>query len=159
MKKETSPVADLWLGAFILIVCAATIWEVSDLPAGTFEPLGSGPVPRWTATIIIGLTVWVMFKAWCRLRGGWQVESPDVAPRWADVLMICAFTLVYALLLHVRVARFDLLTTAYLFVTIGVLVRFRVQSLFAIAIVSAVVGFGSYAIFTKVFVVDLPGAF
>jgi len=159
MKKETSPVADLWLGAFILIVCAATIWEVADLPAGTFEPLGSGPVPRWTAAIIIGLTLWVMFSAWHRIRGGWQSDAPDVAPRWADVLMVCAVTIVYALLLHFRVARFDLLTTAYLFLTIGLLVRFRVQSLLAVAIVSAVVGFGSYIIFTKVFVVDLPGAF
>lgn len=159
MKKETSPVADLCLGAFILVICAATIWEVADLPEGTFEPLGSGPVPRWTAGIIICLTLFVMLKAWNRLRGGWHANTPDVSPRWADMLMVCAFTIVYALLLHFRVARFDLLTTAYLFFTIGLLVKFKVQSLAAIAIVSAVVGFGSYLIFTKVFVVDLPGAF
>lgn len=159
MKKETSPVADLWLGAFILAICAATIWEVADLPAGTFEPLGSGPVPRWTAGIIICLTLWVMFKAWNRLRGGWRPSAPDISPRWADMLMVCAFTIVYALSLHFRVARFDLLTTAYLFFTIGLLVHFRIRSLAAVAIVSTVVGFGSYIVFTKVFVVDLPGAF
>ncbi|MEM7255504.1 MAG: tripartite tricarboxylate transporter TctB family protein [Pseudomonadota bacterium] len=158
MATSKSLAADLWVGTFIIAVCAAAIWEVSDLPPGTFEPLGSGPVPRWTAAIIIGLTLIAMFRAW-RTFGRVQPRKDDVPPRWADASLIFALTIVYALLLHFRVARFDLLTTGYLFLTISLLVRFRRRSLPIIAIVSAIVGFGTHFAFTKVFVVDLPGAF
>ena len=100
-----------------------------------------------------------MFKAWNRLRLAKGDSENDVTPRWADALLVFAITICYALLLHFRVGRFDLLTTGYLFLTIGLLVRFRRTSLFAVALVSAAIGFGSYLVFTKVFVVDLPGAF
>ena len=47
----------------------------------------------------------------------------------------------------------------FLFVTIALLLRFRRRSLPVIAAVSAIVGFGCQIVFTKVFIVDLPGAF
>ena len=158
MASPKSFAADLWIGSFIIAVCAAAIWEVADIPPGTFEPLGSGPVPRWTAAIIIILTLIAMFRAW-RQSTQTTVEEDNVKPRWADALLVFALTIVYALLLHYRVARFDLLTTGYLFVTIGLLMRFRPRSLPIIAVVAAVMGFGSNYVFTRVFVVDLPGAF
>ena len=159
MNREASPIADLWLGAFLIIACGAVLWETRDIPPGTFEPLGSAPVPQVVASLIILLTLSVMLRAWLRLRGGGVRSEDDVPPRWADAALVTAFTVIYALTLHFRVGRFDVLSTIYLFVTIGMLVRFRRSSLLAVAIVSAVVGFGSQFVFTRVFIVDLPGAF
>lgn len=159
MLRKPTPRTDLALGTFLVAVCAATLWETREIPPGTFEPLGSAPVPQAVAGLIIALSLLVMFRAWRELRAGHIQESPDVAPRWADALMVAALTIVYALALHVRLGRFDVVSTIYLIVTIGLLVRFRRRSLPAVVAVSAITGFGTQFIFTRIFIVDLPGAF
>ena len=93
------------------------------------------------------------------MRAGHSPETPDVTPRWADALMVAALTIVFALALHFRLGRFDVISTIYLIVTIGLLVRYRRRSLPAVVLVSAITGFGCQFVFTRIFVVDLPGAF
>ncbi|MGI9334015.1 MAG: tripartite tricarboxylate transporter TctB family protein [Gammaproteobacteria bacterium] len=159
MQRKPSPRADLGLGAFLIAVCAAVLYESRAIPPGTFEPLGSAPVPQTVASLIIVLSLAVMVRAWRSLRAGQSDGRPDVVPRWADAALAAALTVVYALTLEFRIGRFDVLTTLYLFATIGLLVRFRRRSLPAVALVAAVVGFGCQLLFTRVFVVDLPGAF
>lgn len=141
------------------MVCAATLWETRKIPPGTFEPLGSAPVPQAVAWTILALSLLIMWRGWRALRAGHEVEAPAVTPRWADALMVAALTIVYALALQLRLGRFDVVTTVYLIVAIGLLVRFRRRSLPAVALVSAITGFGCQFIFTRVFIVDLPGAF
>ena len=158
MSRSTSPVADLCFGGFLLAACSAVLWESRDIPPGTFEPLGSGPVPRVVAGVIIVLTVYVMLRAWTTLHAGVARKDPDApAPRWADVLVLSALTLAYALALHLRLGRFDMLSSVYLFLAIGVLVRFERRRLPVVAGVALLTGFGSQFLFTRVFVVDLPG--
>ncbi len=44
---------EIGVASLILVVCA-TVWaQASRLPPGSFEPLGSGPVPQWMASIAI----------------------------------------------------------------------------------------------------------
>jgi divalent metal cation (Fe/Co/Zn/Cd) transporter len=149
----------LAFGAFLVALCAATLWETREIPPGTFEPLGSAPVPQAVAGLILALSLLIMWRGWQALRAGHNPEAPDVTPRWADALMVAAITIVYALALHFRVGRFDVVTTIYLIVTIGLLVRYRRRSLPAVVAVSAITGFGCQFVFTRIFVVDLPGAF
>jgi len=159
MAGKASPRFDLGFSAFLIALCAVVLWEARDIPEGTFEPLGSGPVPRAVAGLIIVLSLTVMVRAWRALRAEGPAEAPLVVPRWADALLVAAITIVYALALHLRLGRFDVLSTVYLFVTISMLLRFRRRSLPIVALVSAIVGFGCQIAFTKVFIVDLPGAF
>lgn len=159
MQRKATPRADLGLGAFLIAVCAATLWESSDIPPGTFEPLGSAPVPQAVASLIIVLSLVVMIRAWRRLRAAERAVESEVIPRWADAALIAALTVVYCLALHFRLGRFDVLTTVYLFATIGLLLRFQRKSLLTVAIVSALAGFGCQFVFTRIFIVDLPGAF
>ncbi len=159
MQRQPSPRADLAFSAFLIVVCAATLWETREIPPGTFEPLGSAPVPQVVAGLIMGLSLLIMARAWQALRAGERGDGPDVVPRWTDAVVVAALTVVYALALHARLGRFDVVTTVYLFVTIGVLLRLRRRSLPAVALVSALTGFGCQFVFTRVFVVDLPGAF
>ena len=54
---------DIGLMLFIIAVCIAVLVESLDLPPGTFEPLGSGPVPQAIAFVIIGLCLIIMLRA------------------------------------------------------------------------------------------------
>jgi hypothetical protein len=159
LQREPTPRTDIAFAAFLVAVCAATLWETRDIPPGTFEPLGSAPVPQAVAGLILVLSLIVMVRAWRQLRAGAGGTPPDAEPRWADVAVVAAFTIAYALALHLRLGRFDVLTAVFLFVTIGLLVRFRRHALPFIALVAAVFGFGCQFVFTRIFVVDLPGAF
>lgn len=54
---------DIGLMIFIIGVCVAVIVESWDLPPGTFEPLGSGPVPRAIAYTIMVLCSIILVRA------------------------------------------------------------------------------------------------
>jgi hypothetical protein len=159
MDRKASPIADLWIGVLFIVTCAVVLWETRDIPPGTFEPLGSAPIPQAVAVLIILLTLVIMAKAWLSLKRGETAGDAQVPPRYADAAMLCALTVAYVTALHLRIGRFDVLTTIFLFITIGILVRFGRKSLLTIGIVSAITGFGAQYAFTQVFVVDLPGAF
>ena len=56
-----------------------------------------------------------------------------------------------------RVVDFAILTALFLLVTIGTLTRFERRLLPLIVVLALVVGFGCQYVFTRIFVVDLPG--
>lgn len=140
----------------VILACAVLIYESLGLPPGSFEPLGSAPVPQFTAGLIILLCV-VVIVSTIRKRGGTEtaVEN-DVKDEPVSALLLVALTLLYVLLLHFRVMGFGTLTAGYLFVVISALERFRPRALIGAAIVGVIVGFGVQYLFTQVFVVDLP---
>ena len=55
------------------------------------------------------------------------------------------------------ITTFAIVTTVFLTATIFVLCRFDVRKLPVILLVAAITGFGCQYLFTRVFVVDLPG--
>jgi len=143
--------------AFIL-ACLAVLWETRDLPPGTFEPLGSAPVPQATAVLIIVLSLVVVAGA---LRGGAgdgdRAEEPGYTPRPLDALAVAALTVVYVLAMDLRLMGFAPMTALFLIASIGLLNRFRVRTLPLTAALAVLVGWGCEYVFTRVFVVDLPG--
>ncbi|WP_108662830.1 tripartite tricarboxylate transporter TctB family protein [Acuticoccus kandeliae] len=142
---------------FFVLVCLAVLWETRDIPPGTFEPLGSAPVPQATALIVMLLSLFIAFMAW---RSGADMaigETSAERPHTLDAFATGLLTILYVALLDARVVNFAPLTAIYLFVTIGFLVRFRPRPLIVAALISAVMGWGSALVFTRLFVVDLPG--
>ena len=83
--------------------------------------------------------------------------QPAGAARWRDAAIVAVLTVVYVAALHFRVTTFAIITTVFLIATIFVLVRFDIAKLPVILLVAAVTGFGCQYLFTRVFVVDLPG--
>lgn len=159
---------DIGVALGLIVICAAIIIETLDLPPGTFEPLGSAPVPRTTATIIILLCGLVIARAARRpasaSAGGNADEGGDAdgkgdepANGYGHAFVTVLLTLAYAAAIHMRLSTFAVLTTFYLVATIGWLTGFRVRLLPAVAVTALVVGFGCQYIFTRIFVVDLPG--
>jgi len=155
-----SPRWELAVSLFFIAGCLVVLWETRHIPPGVFEPLGSAPVPQATATIILLLSVVVAAGAVRRLRTETEAsfeEREGYRPRPLDAAVVGALSIVYVVLLQERVMDFAPLTTLFLLAAIGFLSRFRVRALAVGAVVAAVTGWGVQYVFTRVFVVDLPG--
>jgi cytochrome b561 len=147
---------DIGVALVFIVIAAVAIWEAADLPPGSFEPLGSAWVPQITAGLIILLSLWVIIGAMLRDDGVRDVPPPG-ATRWRDAVIVALFTVLYVTALQFRITTFAIVTTVFLTATIFVLARFNVAKLPVILVLAAITGFGCQFLFTRVFVVDLPG--
>ncbi|MCB9946059.1 MAG: tripartite tricarboxylate transporter TctB family protein [Geminicoccaceae bacterium] len=155
---------DIAVALGLIVICAIALFGTRDLPPGTFEPLGSAPVPQATAAIIIALCTIVIARASRRPHANSRApdgviagkDDSDKANAGRAVITVL-LTIGYIATIHMRLATFAVLTTVYLVLTIGWLSRFKPHLLPAIAATALVVGFGCQFIFTRVFIVDLPG--
>lgn len=158
MPDGSNPRTDIGLGLFLVVVCGAVLWETRKIPPGTFEPLGSAPVPQATAGLIMLLALVVMGRAWLALHRGTAVaKAPDPELRPRDAAAVVGLTFLYVLAMHYRVLNFAIVTSVFLFLTIGFLVRFRKRLLPFVVLIAVITGYGCQYVFTRVFVVDLPG--
>lgn len=160
MDDGADPKVDIGVALFLVVVCSAVLIESRKIPPGSFEPLGSAPVPQATAGLIILLALVVMGRAVLVLRRGRTsvAEDPGFQPRPLDAALTFALTVVYVLVMAFRLLPFAWITSLFLFVAIGFLVRFERRLLPAAAVVGALMGFGCEYLFTRVFVVDLPAS-
>lgn len=154
------PLTEFTVAALIAGICVIFLVQAMKLPPGTFEPLGSGPVPIWTSIIVMACCGVVMIRAVLRIRaaGGpgatirdeLQVDSPGKG------LILVVTTLLYVLALDLQLASFGVVTFVYLTLLIWALADFGAKTLAYAAINAAVFAFGAEYLFTNVFVVDLP---
>jgi hypothetical protein len=157
MSDGSDPRVELGVGALIVAICLAMLWESRTIPPGTFEPLGSAPVPQATAGVIILLCLFVMGNALRKLRAGVRGEPPVIRPRRLDAAAVFGLSLLYVGALHLRLTTFAVMTTIFLVLAIGFLLRFRPRAMPIVLLVAAVTGFGCQYVFTRIFIVDLPG--
>lgn len=158
MDLQGSPRWELGVAAFFVIACAVVLWETRTIPPGTFEPLGSAPVPQATALFIMMLSIVVGVSALRRLRAsGDQARADDYEPRPLGALAVSVLAVGYVLVLDARVLDFAPLTAVFLFIVISLLARFKTAAMAGAAVVGVITGWGAQYIFTRVFVVDLPG--
>ena len=160
MNDRADPRTDLGVALFIIVVCLTVLWESRTIPPPGFDPLGSAPVPQAAAAIIIVLSLIVIGRA----IGRWRLAAADEG--WREpVSPICGrrdrrlgpHRRRSSLVMQLRATSFGLMTTVYLTATIGWLVRFRPRLLPGIVLLALVIGFGCQYVFTRIFIVDLPG--
>ncbi|MGP1396302.1 MAG: tripartite tricarboxylate transporter TctB family protein [Inquilinaceae bacterium] len=159
MNNVKTPRTDIGLSVFLIVVCSAVLWESRRLPPGTFEPLGSAPIPRIVAGLIILLSLVVIAQAGLTLRRG-RAAPPAaddmLVPRPVDAAAIFLLTVAYVLAMALGLIGFAVGTALFLFVSIGLLVRFRPRLLVVAALIAVLMGFGCQYVFTHIFFVDLP---
>ncbi|MCP4380793.1 MAG: tripartite tricarboxylate transporter TctB family protein [Hyphomicrobiales bacterium] len=143
---------------FMILVCAIFIYESLGLPPGSFEPLGSAPVPQATAGLIILLCVIVIVSAIRGRAEAAEAEQDEAPDDRVSALLLAAGTLLYVVFLQYRWVGFGTLTAIYLFGIISALERFRPKAMIGAAVVGLVFGYGIQYLFTQVFVVDLPAS-
>lgn len=147
---------EIGVSVLIILICAVVIYESLDLPPGSFEPLGSAPVPQATAGLIILLCLIVIWGAIRRKPAEPEDVEGAVPDEPVSALLLAAATVLYVLILHLRLVGFAPLTASYLFIVISALERFKPKALIGAAIIGVLFGFGIQYLFTQVFVVDLP---
>jgi hypothetical protein len=151
------PRTDIGVALLVIVLCCALLWQAAKLPPGSFEPLGSAPVPQATAGLIVLLCLWVIARAGVVLRRGEVPAGADeTVPRPLDAAGVFLLTVVYVLAMAFRLGEFAILTSIFLFVTIGLLIRFERRRLPIAAVVALIMGYGCRYVFTRIFVVDLP---
>ena len=91
---------EVWVSLLVILICVIFLWESWDLPPGSFEPLGSGPVPQATAFVVIfcaGLVILNALKKSVQLS---ENEETQEKPSVRAGLIISSATVVYSLVLH-----------------------------------------------------------
>jgi len=158
MQRRPTPVADLGVSVFLIVLCGLVLWETRKLPPGSFEPLGSAPVPRTVASLIILLCLTVIARAVGQLRrgAGAAATAEETSPRAVDAFALFLLTLAYVAVLALGLGSFAVTTSLFLTLAIWGLARFDRGALPWAIGVALVMGFGCEYLFTKVFVVDLP---
>ena len=147
---------EVWVSLLVILICLVFLWESWDLPPGSFEPLGSGPVPQATAFIVIlcaGLVIFNALRKPVQLSGDEEIEE---RPSISAGLIISLVTVIYSLMLHFRLMPFAWMTTLFLIITIWSLEKFEKKKFLPALITAIVIGFASEYLFTEVFIVDLP---
>ena len=52
MPDGSSPRVDIGVCLFVIVLCCAVLVEAAKLPPGSFEPLGSAPIPQATGSTV-----------------------------------------------------------------------------------------------------------
>ena len=153
MNERIDPRVEIGVALMLIVIAALALFGTIGIPPGRFEPMGSAPVPRITAGLILVLSVVVIVRAFVDLR---PVQTLTVH-RYLDAAVMILLTVAFVAAMHFRLATFAILTTLYLVATIGFLTRFNWRALPVIVVLALVVGFGCQYVFTRIFVIDLPG--
>jgi putative tricarboxylic transport membrane protein len=155
LKMQSQQKYEIGVSSLITLICLVFLWETWDLPPGTFEPLGSAPVPQATAGIIIFCCLLVIREASKKAAGSKIDEESQSFGIRAGVLISVA-TLLFVILLQLRIISFAWMTAAFLTVTIWGLEKFTKRKFLPAVVTGLIVGFAMQYLFTQVFVVDLP---
>ncbi len=162
MQQDSPPSTDIGLGVALIGVALLVIYGTLDLPAGSFEPLGSASIPQYVSGGIIVLSLWIIARAVARSRDPGEAAQADEADG-ADfpmrpglaVALVC-LAVVYVGVMAMDWVRFSVATLVFMFASIGMLTGFARRQLPVMIVLSLVFGFGLEYLFTKVFVIDLP---
>ncbi len=152
---QTQQKFEVIVSGLMILMCAVFLWESWDLPPGTFEPLGSGPVPQVTAGIIIICCLITINSARIKAKESASAESSLPLSIGFGVLMALA-TLLFVVVLHLRIMAFAWMAAIFLTITIWGLESFAKKKFLPAAVTGLIIGFAVEYLFTQVFVVDLP---
>jgi len=166
MTQRTPSKIELGFSIFLFVLSIAILLETLSLPPGSFDPVGSAGFPRLISISIGILSLTILIRAARGIIAASNArdssETPDdrVAPTFRPrpelALWFYALSLVYASVLALRLISFAISTTLFLFISMGMLTRFKLKRLPIALIIALVMGFGCQYIFTQVFVLDLP---
>lgn len=156
---DRRPLTEIGVAALIAAICTVMLLQALALPPGRFEPMGSGPVPTWTAIIIIVCCLVVIVRATRTLlerRKAEIVPSELAGVNPMGGVMLLGLTVIYVAALQLKIAGFGLITFVYLLLLILGMEGFKRYRVLPAVILSAVAAFGAQYVFTEIFVVDLP---
>lgn len=164
MNNDSRPGADIGLAVVLIAISLLTIYGTLELPAGSFEPLGSATIPQVVAGAIIVFSVWMLVNALAARRQtrvmhdrvDGREPSERVRPRYDLAISLMVLAVVYVLVMAMGWVRFSLATMIFLILAVGMLTTFARRQLPVVIVLAVALGLGLEYLFTQVFVIDLP---
>jgi len=156
---DRRPLTEIGVSALIALICAVFLIQALALPPGRFEPLGSGPVPTWTAAIVIACCLGVSISAARSMRGTGIAKAAKLEFSGGNPIggaVVLGLTVIYVAALQIKLAGFGIVTFVYLLMLILGIEGFARRRFLPAVILSAIAAFGAQYVFTEIFVVDLP---
>ncbi|SEK11131.1 Tripartite tricarboxylate transporter TctB family protein [Marinovum algicola] len=147
-----TPRWDVLTCSVIVVACSILVYDALELPPGSFEPLGSGFMPRVLGLLVIGLSVLVALGALSKP----APEASELPPDLFAGMSMTTLTIAAATLFQSRAIDFGILMAAFIFAGVMALEHGRRAAILPAAITGITFGFGMKYVFTRIFVVDLP---
>jgi hypothetical protein len=151
---------EIGVSALIATVCVVVWISASKLPPGTFEPLGSGPVPKYTAAVVFLACLFVIQRAVRRLAGQGSLagvlRSELVGGKPLMALFLFVLSIAYVAILQSRAVPFAPLSAVYLLLLIWGMEGFAPRKFLPALATAVIAAFGAGYVFTNIFIVDLP---
>ncbi len=154
------PFTEIGVMTLIALVCVVVWISASALPPGSFEPLGSGPVPKYTALVVFLCCLFVIFRAVRRIAVQKDVplalslEMIGGRPMMAVLMLL--LSCIYVAIIQTRAVHFAPLTIVYVTLLIWGMEGFSRRKLLPAVLTATVAGLGASYVFTRIFIVDLP---
>lgn len=151
---------EIGVAALIAGACLITYTAAAALPPGRFEPLGSGPVPKYTAAVVIVTCLVVIARAALRIARlpdrTAALRSELTGGRPLMAIYVMGLSVVYVAFIQTRAVPFAPLSAVYLLGLIWGMERFSIRKLLPALVTALVFAFGAGLVFSRVFFVDLP---
>lgn len=140
----------------ILVISGLILNQALSIPKGTFEPLGSAPVPIAVCVVLSALalcqffaSVFVLFKSRILFFISFNI-------RVIDVLLISLVILIYVYLIQIRFSSYGSMTSIILFSIFIILTRAKKYTLIPSFLISLALSYSLQWIFTRILFVNLP---
>lgn len=149
---------DIGVSVVLVVLCVAVFWESLSMPPAFYDPIGPAAFPRALSVTICFLSMMVLFRTF-RVPSGESkqaAQQPTHRLRSDLAAALGVLTVVYVLLLTLRLVSFYISSTVYLILSIMLLMRFDLRRLRIAIIIALIMGLGCGYIFKHVFFIDLP---
>jgi hypothetical protein len=143
----------------IILASALVYWDSLKLRAGTYDPLGSGTMPRIVAGLIIILSLIALAQGFFGSRPPPQpllFEDEEEFERRPWLAVTIFFYLIGCIVLLALRVPFGISSSLFLFVSCLSIKKFDPKSILPATACSLGVGFGLTYLFGTLFGVDLP---
>ena len=157
MENRANLIVDALVALGLIGLCGLVLVESLYIPHTAFDALGSARVPQAAAAIIAILSFVVLGRSVGRLRAAAKESVSVSRRRRIDAVVVFALSVGLVAAMQYDLAGFGMLATIYLVLAIGWLENFRLKTMPVIVGLSLTVGFGCAYVFTKIFIVNLPG--
>ncbi len=153
MVKNTKKASDFWVGAIVMVISAIFFIEACKMPSQS-RGIGPGDYPKFVCVLLFILGAVQVLRT--LLSGGFPlVDWKNMQTRYLiRAFIMIAGTYVYYLLIDI--IGFPLITPVYIWLS---MMFFGYKKKVVAAVIAVVFSTAVYLLFTKVFMVLLPGGF
>lgn len=151
-----TPKLDLIISVALAALSGLVLWGTKEIPPPFFDPIGSAAFPKYTAYIIIALSLAIALRAGFALR---KTSTPSKKSFREEPLLAVSVVItsaLYVLVMQWEFLSFRWATLVFIFLLSALLSKFEKRVMIFSAIIGIVFGFGGQYLFTEVFYMDLP---